>query len=565
MIKAKKIVFLVIYILCLFFLNNYNEVLSADNVKKEKVLEDGIYEIRSAINDKYMLDVLGASKDNGANVQLYEYSNVAQKKFKITYLEDGYYEIIATHSNKALDVKYASKSKGANVWQWEQNKSDAQKWIIKDAGKGYYNIISKCNGLYVDVLNAKAENYTNIQMCDGNGLAAQKFKFVLIKSDTTNQSTTNTNQTTSNQTNTNEIKLPESKQTIKNGVYEIRTSINDKYMLDVLGASKDNGANVQLYEYSDVTQKKFKVTYLEDGYYEIKAMHSNKLLTVKDASKSKGANVWQWEQNKSDAQKWIIKDAGKGYYNIISKCNGLYVDVLNAKAENYTNIQMCDGNGLNAQKFRFKDCNIFMGIDVSRWQKNIDWTKVAKAGVDFAMIRVGFRGYGEEGTLNADTTFVNNIKGASSNGINCGVYFFSQAINYNEGVEEANWVLNQIKGYKITYPIAIDTEWSSSETRTGRADVISKEDRTAAMKGFCETIKKAGYKPMIYGSKYWFDDMLNMSELSSYDVWLAHYVSGAPSVTSDYKGKYTMWQYTSTGIVSGIDVDVDLDICYKKY
>ena len=119
----------------------------------------------------------GASKNNGANVQLYEYSPDNQKKFKVKYLGDGYYNIVAVHSNKALDVKDASKQKGANVWQWEQNGTDAQKWIIKDVGNGNYSIISKCNGLYVDVTNALAVNYTNIQMCNGNGLNAQKFKF----------------------------------------------------------------------------------------------------------------------------------------------------------------------------------------------------------------------------------------------------------------------------------------------------------------------------------------------------------------------------------------------------
>ena len=149
----------------------------------------------------------GASKNNGANVQLYEYSVAAQRRFKIKYLGDGYYSIIAEHSNKALDVKDASKQKGANVWQWEQNGTDAQKWIIKDAGNGYYSIISKCNGLYVDVTNASAANHTNIQMCDGNGLNAQKFKF-------------------------------EKDRTIEDGTYVIRSSINQKFVLDVLRSIK---------------------------------------------------------------------------------------------------------------------------------------------------------------------------------------------------------------------------------------------------------------------------------------------------------------------------------------
>ncbi len=373
---------------------NENKVILPES---KKTIEDGVYEIKSSINNKYVLDVLGASKGNGANVQLYEYSDVEQKKFKVTYLEDGYYQIIAMHSGKSLDVKDASKKKGANVWQWEYNGTDAQKWIIKDAGNGYCNIISKCNGLYVDVFNAKAENFTNIQMCDGNGLAAQKFKFEQVRNNN------------SGSENENKVILPESKKTIEDGVYEIKSSINNKYVLDVLGASKGNGANVQLYEYSDVEQKKFKVTYLEDGYYQIIAMHSGKSLDVKDASKKKGANVWQWEYNGTDAQKWIIKDAGNGYCNIISKCNGLYVDVFNAKAENFTNIQMCDGNGLAAQKFKFINVKYSYGIDVSRYQINTNWQAVKNTGMDFAMVRAGFRGYGTEGTLNEDSSYRQNI------------------------------------------------------------------------------------------------------------------------------------------------------------
>ena len=150
-LKYKIIFALIVFSIYLFLFNNVSE---ATEEKIEQPLENGIYMIKSAINPKFMLDVNGASKDNGANVQLYEYSNVNQKKFKLTYEQDGYYTIIAMHSNKSLDVKDASKEKGANVWQWEANGTDAQKWKIKDNKDGTYSIISKCNGLYVDVLNS---------------------------------------------------------------------------------------------------------------------------------------------------------------------------------------------------------------------------------------------------------------------------------------------------------------------------------------------------------------------------------------------------------------------------
>ena len=342
--KTLKMIFFVIAVIMLTGImamlpvNSFAAISSTD---EKRTIEDGIYVIRSAIDQNFVIDVLGASTENEANIQLYEYSDVPQKKYKVTYLNNGYYSIIATHSNKSMDVKDASTQKGANVQQCEQNGTDAQKWIIKNVGNGYYSIISKCNGLYVDVYNAIAQNFQNIQMCDGNGLDAQKFKFEKVGEDNKPEETP-------------EIVVPVGKKTIEDGTYVIRSAINTNFVIDVLGASKENGANIQLYEYSDAPQKKFKVTYLNNGYYSIIATHSNKSIDVKDASTQKGANVQQCEQNKEDAQKWVIKDVGNGYYSIISKCNGLYVDVYNAIAQNFQNIQMCDGNGLNAQKFKFE-------------------------------------------------------------------------------------------------------------------------------------------------------------------------------------------------------------------
>ncbi len=207
------------------------------------------------------------------------------------------------------------------------------------------------------------------------------------------------------------------------------------------------------------------------------------------------------------------------------------------------------------------------GIDVSSHQGRINWSNVKQNNVDFAMVRIGFRGYGT-GKIVSDAHSSDNINGCINNGIKCGVYFFSQAMNRNEGIEEARWVLEEIKSKnysKVVYPIAIDTEWAN-EKHTGRADSISVENRTEAIKGFVETIKDAGQIPIIYASKDWLINHLNMSELKGYDVWLAHYgITGAPDNTSDYTGAYTMWQYTSKGYINGINGNVDMDISYKKY
>lgn len=203
---------------------------------------------------------------------------------------------------------------------------------------------------------------------------------------------------------------------------------------------------------------------------------------------------------------------------------------------------------------------VLNGIDVSVYQGTIDWAKVSKSGVDFAMIRAGYRGYGDKGVLVEDSMFSKNVLGAKTNKIDIGIYFYTQAINVEEAKEEAKFVVNLIKKYGIDvkYPIAIDTELSP--TGTGRADSISKEKRTEIVKAFCETIKQLGYKPMVYASKYWLYDNLNVQQISQYDTWLAHYTD-----KTDYKYSYTMWQYTSTGKIDGITGNVDKSYCYKIY
>lgn len=207
-----------------------------------------------------------------------------------------------------------------------------------------------------------------------------------------------------------------------------------------------------------------------------------------------------------------------------------------------------------------------VGIDVSKWNGTIDWSKVKAQGIEFAIMRAGYRGYGTEGTLVEDSTFVTNMKGAIENGIEVGVYFFSQAITEAEAIEEAEMTLRLIQenGFAsdITFPIIIDTEAAG-----GRADNMSKEQRTAVVRAFCNTIAQAGYKPMIYANKDWLYNQLNMDDLSEFDVWLAHYTGTDDPANnpSDYKGSHQMWQYTSQGSVSGISGNVDMNICYKKY
>ena len=197
-----------------------------------------------------------------------------------------------------------------------------------------------------------------------------------------------------------------------------------------------------------------------------------------------------------------------------------------------------------------------LGIDVSYAQGFIDWEKVARAGIKFAYIRASYRGYGT-GRIVSDEWFERNIKGAIAAGIKVGVYFFSQAINAEEGREEADYIINQVKKYKISLPIAIDTEYVSAPN--ARANSISKEIRTEAVKAFCARVYERRYTALIYASTSWLNNQLDMSKLSIYKVWVAQYYS---HVT--YGGEFQCWQYTSSGSVPGINGRVDMNYWYNR-
>lgn len=498
-----------------------------------QVLDNGIYKISSALHGSKVLDVAGGSASNGANLQLWNSENVQQQKFQITYNSTGkYYEIKAIHSNKALDVVGNGKTDGTNVWQYASNHSDAQKWVLKDAGNGYFYIVAVYSGLYLDVAGASTANGTNVQLYTGNNTKAQKFKFV---------------KTT----------------IVDSNNYQIVIGKSSNKALDISGGSYEENANLQIWDRENVNQQIFQVKAINHTDYKIIAKHSKKVLTVTSDN-----NVVQATDKNTNNQKWIFESIGNGYYKIKSKSTGRYLDIYGNGTANGTNVQVYKENNSTGQMFKL--CEVFekSGIDVSYFQNLINWNAVSKTGYsDFAMIRAGFRGYGASGSLNTDTQFINNIKGAKANGIPVGLYFFTQAVNTQEAVQEANYVLNLVNlaktyGVNITYPIAIDTETANGGA--GRADRLDVATRTAVCKAFCDTIKKAGYTPAIYASRDWFYNNLDMNQLRGYDIWVAHY-TGSTSKKTDYKYNYDMWQYTSSGKVNGIVGNVDLNVSYKNY
>lgn len=194
------------------------------------------------------------------------------------------------------------------------------------------------------------------------------------------------------------------------------------------------------------------------------------------------------------------------------------------------------------------------GIDVSAHQGKINWAQVAASGVDFAMIRVGFRGQ-TSGGIYEDAYFKTNVAGATANGIKVGIYFYSTAINENEALEEAVWVVRKISTYRITYPVVYDFEDFNSK----RCVNVGGAQATSNALTFLSFVQSNGYEPMMYANK---SDITNRMSRGAFQMkfWLAHYTT-----QTDYAGNYQMWQYTSKGSVPGISGNVDMNIAYFSY
>lgn len=196
------------------------------------------------------------------------------------------------------------------------------------------------------------------------------------------------------------------------------------------------------------------------------------------------------------------------------------------------------------------------GVDVSKYQKNIDWEQIKKAGVSFVIVRIGYRGYGASGTLVLDPMFEEHFTNVKNAGLKVGVYFFSQATTEEEAKEEAFACAYVLNGRKLDYPIFFDTEASGASNGSGRADGLGMEDRTKCAIAFCEEVKAQGYKPGVYASTLWYRKRVNLNSLKKYTIWNAHY--GVASSPIDC----ALWQGTCTARLPGYKGDLDVNISY---
>lgn len=244
----------------------------------------------------------------------------------------------------------------------------------------------------------------------------------------------------------------------------------------------------------------------------------------------------------------VMLDSGQYYFLPLQEdlAMNTYID------ENF----IAEENGLVSYQ---KDGEVLTrkGIDVSKYQGEIDWEAVKNDGIDYAIIRVGIRGYSEGGIVE-DEFFRRNIEGAIANEIPVGVYFFTQAINEAEALEEADFVIEMLQGYQLTYPVYLDIEDVKKESC--RTNGLTVEERTNNAKVFLERIREAGYEPALYGNMKSFLLMVDLASLEQYDKWFAGY-----TLPIYYPYEYKMLQYSEKGRVAGVPAAVDVNICFKDY
>lgn len=199
----------------------------------------------------------------------------------------------------------------------------------------------------------------------------------------------------------------------------------------------------------------------------------------------------------------------------------------------------------------------FLGVDISKDNGTVDFKKLKKDGVDFVMVRLGHRGY-ESGNVVLDEEYFDNIQLANEAGLAVGVYFESQAITVEEALEEAEFVVTNLIEMRVTYPVVFDLGLVANDS--SRIENIPKTQLTEITNAFCNRVKEVGYKPMVYGDKYWLLRKIDLTMLGDYDIWLSQ--SGQ---LPDYPYQFAMWQYTNTGSVSGISGDVNMNISFIDY
>lgn len=295
-----------------------------------------------------------------------------------------------------------------------------------------------------------------------------------------------------------------------------------------------------------------------DGYIpkdEVDEMISNNTVSIKDMIRSSlenGDGVLMMLENLYDDMIVVPNYGRYNFFNIDSTLKASEIDkskliypVKNEETGKYEGEALYDDGNVKAKKV----------IDVSKFQGDIDWQRVKDDGVEAAYIRLGYRGY-SSGEIVVDEKYEDNISACNEFGIDCGVYFFTEAVNEEEAREEADFCIENLGEYSTALPIAIDVEESANLSKSRTKD-LSMEQRTLNVIAFCERIREKGYEPIIYGNLKSLMIMMDISSLEDYDKWFAYY-----HYPLRFPYKIKMWQYSATRKVDGIEGDVDLNLMF---
>ena len=489
-----------------------------------KTIDNGYYFINSSINSKKVLDVNNGIMESNRNVEIYTLNYGINQKWKIEYLNDGYYKILCNKDNS-----YGLQVDGSNINIGKYTGSQDQQWIIKKSGNFYY-LITK-SGKYVDLYYGDISNGNNIQPYNFNGGNGQRFNFLKTADGISNR-------------------------VLEDGIYRIASALDMNMFVDVYGGYSNNGTNIHLWYRNSGNGQKYKITYLSNGYYKISTLlDMEKVFDVDYGSTQNGANLSIFSDSNSINQQWIIKDTGDGYFNIISNCNNLYVDVAGGKTTGGTNILLWSSNNSINQKFKFikseKETRV---IDVSYHQGQIDWNKVYNSGIYGVMLRIGYWNT-EDGRL---SEYINEVKRL---GIPYGIYIFSYANTTNGANIEANFTKSIISKYNLnpTLGIYYDLEdWYISADNTSNS--LSKDQYDNIARTYINSVSNyvgSKYKVKVYADLNHVNNRFGSYARSESD-WIAHYNASE----CGYKGSYSLWQYTSSGTIDGIRGYVDLNYLY---
>lgn len=268
-------------------------------------------------------------------------------------------------------------------------------------------------------------------------------------------------------------------------------------------------------------------------------------------------------QKEESEQKEVVQEdpSTDGKHTLIKNSDGteewvLISPYLTKNTYDFTNMS----ETANLRKYTDNGKKIsYVGVDISKHNGTVNFRSMKAAGIDYVMIRLGARGY-STGQLSLDDNFVENIEDAIDAGLDIGIYFYSQAVTLEEATQEVNFVVQNLTPYKehINYPLAFDME--SVPNDKARIDGLSREDKTAISAAFLSGVQAAGYIPMLYGNKEWLIKNIDLAQLQNYDVWLSE-----DEDIPDYPYQYTMWQYTTTGVLNGITGDANLNLCFVSY